>query len=293
MAVIRTEGLTKYYGRARGILDLNLEVKAGEVFGFLGPNGAGKTTTIRIFLDLLRPTRGTALVLGMVPSRNSLAIRRRVGYLAGDVEHYGNLRGGDQLRYLAALRGGVDWSRVRALADRFILDLSRPIRSLSRGNRQKLSLVQAFMHRPELLILDEPTSGLDPLLQQEFRQLIRETAANGATVFLSSHIMQEVEALCDRVAIVREGKLTAVETIAGLRGRALRRVRVRFADPPPGVFPDLAGISGIQLDRNVLTAMLQGSPDQLIRRLAQCRVEDLVVEEPELEEVFMALYGGI
>jgi ABC-2 type transport system ATP-binding protein len=186
----------------------------------------------------------------------------------------------------------VDWTRVLALAERFALDLSRPIRTLSRGNKQKLSLVQAFMHRPELLILDEPTSGLDPLLQQEFRQLVKETTADGATVFLSSHIMGEVEALCDRVAIIREGKLAAVETIADLRGRVLRRVRVRFADLSPDAFTAIAGLSGVRWDGPVVTAMLRGSPDQLIRALAQCRVEDLVVEEPELEEVFIALYGG-
>ncbi|MCH7706430.1 MAG: ABC transporter ATP-binding protein, partial [Chloroflexi bacterium] len=200
--VILTEGLTKSYGKSRGIVDLNLEVRAGEVFGFLGPNGSGKTTTMRLLLDFIRPTRGRAEVFGLDVRTESMEIRRRVGYLPGDLAMYENLTGRELLTYFANLQGGVSWSYTEALAERLGLDLSRPIRTLSTGNKQKVGLVQAFMHQPELLVVDEPTSGLDPLVRQEFYRIVQEAKAEGQTVFLSSHILAEVERIADRVGII-------------------------------------------------------------------------------------------
>ena len=210
--IIHTEGLTKSYGKNRGVIDVSLDVRPGEVFGFLGPNGAGKTTTIRTLLDFIRPNSGVAKVFGMDAHRQSREIRRRIGYLPGDLALYEKLKGAEMLRYMGNLRGGVEWDHVRELAERLHSDLSRPIRTLSQGNRQKIGLIQALMHKPELLILDEPTNGLDPLIQQVFYRLISEV--EGQTVFLSSHNLPEVERVCDRVGIIREGRLIAVEEVS-------------------------------------------------------------------------------
>ena len=220
--VIHTEGLSKYYGKALGVLDLDLDVPQGQVFGYLGPNGAGKTTTIRMLLDLIRPTSGTVRVLGLDVRRHSQAVRRRVGYLPGDLVLYQNLTGRELLDYAASLRGGVDWRVVERLADRLECDLARRIGDLSQGNRQKVGIIHAFMHGPELLVLDEPTMGLDPLMQQVFNQLVREARDEGRTVFLSSHILPEVEQLCDWVGIIRGGRLITVEQVEAMKERAIR-----------------------------------------------------------------------
>ena len=204
---MRTSRLTKDYGMGRGLFELDLQVEPGEIFGFLGPNGAGKTTTIRLLMGLIRPTAGSAFVFGLDCTRDAVAVKRKVGYLPGDVPDFGSLRGGEVVAYLGGMRGGVDRDRVRTLARRFNLDLGRRFREYSTGNKQKLGIVLAFMHRPELLILDEPTAGLDPLHRQEFYRLLRESRIDGATVFLSSHVLSEVEQVCDRVAIVRAGRL--------------------------------------------------------------------------------------
>ncbi|HET8682181.1 MAG TPA: ABC transporter ATP-binding protein, partial [Micromonosporaceae bacterium] len=217
---IRTEGLVKTYGRNRGLAGLDLAVRTGEVYGFLGPNGAGKTTTIRVLLDLIRPTAGQARVLGLDPRADGVALRRRLGYLAGDFLVNGRQSARELLTYLGNLRGGVPRSAIDALAERLDLDTTRQIAGLSRGNRQKVGLVQAFMHTPELLVLDEPTTGLDPLLQQEFVAMVREARAAGQTVFMSSHVMSEVQQTADRVGIIREGRLVAVEQVEQLRERA-------------------------------------------------------------------------
>ncbi len=230
-SVVHTQELTKYYGKRRGIIGVNLDVRPGEVFGYLGPNGAGKTTTIRTLLGLLRPSSGSAAVLGHDIVRHSLEIRRSIGYLPGELTTYDNMTGADFVRHLGHLRGGVEWAFVEQLADRLDCDLSPRIRSLSHGNRQKLGLIQAFMGRPSLLILDEPTMGLDPLMQQEFYRLLAEVRQDGRTVFLSSHIMPEVERVCDRVAIIREGSVVTVEDVATLKSRALRRLEIHFAEP--------------------------------------------------------------
>ncbi|MGZ4312804.1 MAG: ABC transporter ATP-binding protein, partial [Solirubrobacteraceae bacterium] len=228
---IATRGLSKDFGDGRGLFDLDLEVERGEIFGFLGPNGAGKSTTMRLLLDLIRPTAGSATVLGLATRGASLEIRRRVGFLAGDFGLYPRLTGTAVLDYLAELRGGVDRRQRDALAERFDADLHRPIRELSTGNRQKLGLIQAFMHDPELLILDEPIAGLDPLVQQSFHALLAEVSARGTTIFLSSHTLSEVERVTHRLAILREGRLVVVDSLENLRRVAVQRLEIEFAAP--------------------------------------------------------------
>ena len=295
---ILTERLTKSYGRsrARGIVGLDLEVRPGEVFGFLGPNGAGKTTTIRVLLDLIRPTSGRALVLGRDSRRETLAIQARSGYLPGELSLYPNLTGRETLRYLASLRGGVDWDYVAELSERLDCDLERKVADLSSGNRRKVGLIQAFMHKPELLILDEPTSGLDPLVQHEFNQLLDEARSNGQTVFLSSHVLPEVQRVCDRVAFIREGELVAVEDVAELMGKAVRQIEVVFAEPvAPSVFEGVPGVVSVSTDGEdavTLRLTVTGSLDPVVKRLSAYPVLDLISQLPDLEDVFMTFYAG-
>jgi ABC-2 type transport system ATP-binding protein len=291
-AAIRTEHLTKYYGRSRGIVDVDLEVRSGEIFGFLGPNGAGKTTTIRLLLDLIRPTRGRAEALGLDSRRDRIEIHRRVTYLPGEVALYGNLTGLQLLEYLGSLRGGFDRAEVDRLAERLQLDPTVRIKSLSRGNRQKVGLVAALMGRPDLLILDEPTIGLDPFVQLEFERLAREAQLEGRTVFISSHILPEVEHLCDRVGIIREGRLLAVEAVADLKARALRRLRIDFDGPvDPSVFGGLPGVRDVRVSNGTLTCTVMGSLDALVKTAARYEVRDVRSEETSLEEIFLAYYG--
>ena len=230
---IRIAHLTKDYGHEHGVFDLDLDVRRGEILGFLGPNGAGKSTTMRLLLDLIKPTSGSATLLGLDSRADSLEIRRRVGFLPGELALYPMLSGAEMLDYLAELRGGVDREVRDALAERFDADLGRRIRDLSTGNRQKLGLIQAFMHEPELLILDEPIAGLDPLVQQSFHALLREVAAQGRTVFLSSHTLSEVERVADRVAMLRRGRLVLVDSLAGLREVAVQRLEIEFGGDAP------------------------------------------------------------
>ena len=247
--VIETDRLCKRYGNARGIEDLTLTVERGEVFGFLGPNGAGKTTTIRTLLDLLHPTSGSARIFGLDSRRDSLTIRARLGNLPGEFAYDDRMTGRELLDLLAALRGIADGDRVHALAERFEANLDRPLRELSRGNRQKIGLIQALFHDPELLVLDEPTTGLDPLMQEEFLAVVVEHRERGGTVFLSSHDLDEVERVCDRVAIIREGRLIAVEKVEEMRGRAYRHVTVRFGDRvDPAQFAGVAGVQDVTRD---------------------------------------------
>jgi ABC-2 type transport system ATP-binding protein len=291
--IVRTERLTKYYGEQVGIDDVSIEVEPGEVFGFLGPNGAGKTTAIRLLLDLIRPTSGRAEVLGLDAQRHSLEVRRRTGYLPGELTLYSNMTGGELLRHFAALRPGVDWRLVNELAERLSSDLERPIGTLSQGNKRKVGLIQAFMHRPELLILDEPTAGLDPLIQHEFLRLIVEASQQGQTVFLSSHNLTEVERVCHRVGMIRGGRLIAVENIADLKARALRRLEIRFAEPVPAAeFESLPGIQDASVDGEVVRCTVTGPLDAVIKAAARFEVVDLISQEPNLEEIFMALYSG-
>jgi ABC-2 type transport system ATP-binding protein len=288
---IFTQGLTKMYGRARGLSGLDLSVEVGEVYGFLGPNGAGKTTTIRLLLDLIRPTSGQALVLGADPRLDGVSIRRRVGYLAGDFTVDGRQTGTQLLSYLGYLRGGVPATRIDELCQRLSLDPSRRIKDLSRGNRQKVGVVQAFMHTPELLILDEPTSGLDPFLQQEFIAMVKEAKAMGQTIFMSSHVLGEVQNSADRVGIIREGRLIAVEHVEKLRERALRRVEIVFLDHiEPGEFNALPGVSEVTTDGSTLKCRLDGRADALIKAAAKHTVVSFLAEEPDLEELFFHYY---
>ena len=291
--VIAIEALEKSYGRTRALAGLDLEVRAGEVFGFLGVNGAGKTTTIRIVLDLIRPTAGTVRVLGLDPRRRGVELRRRLGYLEGDFTVDGRQTGRELLTYLGHLRGGVPAADVTDLADRLHLDVSRPIGTLSKGNRQKVGLVQAFMHRPELLVLDEPTAGLDPFLQKEFTAMAREVVAQGRTVFMSSHVMSEVQKVSDRVGIIREGRLASVDTVESLRASATRRVEAVLADPVAAeVFARVPGVSEVDVDGTVLRCRLDGPADALVKALSAHEVVSLTSEEPDLEEVFFDRYAG-
>jgi ABC-2 type transport system ATP-binding protein len=284
--------LTKRYGQARGIESVDLQVARGEVFGFLGPNGAGKTTFIRTILDLLHPTSGRATVLGLDSRADSMAIRRRVGYLPGELALWPGETVRSVLMHLARLRGGVPQESVDALADRVDLTLDRKIRDLSKGNRQKIGLVQAFMHHPELLILDEPTSGLDPLLRREFRTMVLERAAAGVTVFLSSHVLSEVEHTATRVAVLREGRVVTIEDVAALKARALRRFEVTFERPVD--IDELSAVDGVDVDAahgNVVELTVTGSVDPLIKTLAEYDVVNLVSHEPDLEQIVLSYYG--
>ncbi|WP_299445977.1 ABC transporter ATP-binding protein [uncultured Phycicoccus sp.] len=292
-AVILTRGLEKTYGRTQALAGLDLEVRAGEVFGFLGVNGAGKTTTIRILLDLIRPTAGSVRVLGLDPRREGVALRRRLGYLEGEFSVEGRQTGHELLTHLGHLRGGVPSARITDLADRLQLDLTRPIGTLSKGNRQKVGLIQAFMHEPELLVLDEPTAGLDPFLQQEFVAMARAVVEQGRTVFMSSHVMSEVQKSADRVGIIRDGRLSGVDTVDSLRASAIRQVEVVFAARARTAdFVGLPGVSDVRADGAVLHCRLEGPADALVKALAAHDVLSLTSEEPDLEDVFFDRYSG-
>jgi ABC-2 type transport system ATP-binding protein len=291
-SIIRTEQLTKRYGASRGIIDVDLEVQAGEVFGFLGPNGAGKTTTIRTMLDLIRPTSGRAFVFDIESTADPVAIHRRVGYIPGEFALYDRLTGRQTLDYFANLRGGVDVAYQRSLIDRFELDAGKRFKEYSKGNKQKVGVIAALQHRPELLILDEPTTGLDPLVQQTFFETLREAVDDGATVFLSSHILSEVEKSCQRVAIIRDGRLTKVGTVGSLRDLAHHQVELRFAgEVPADEFRVLPGVSDLVADDHVIRMRVAGAITPVVRAAAQYELLDFVSREPSLEETFLAEYG--
>jgi len=290
-SVIETSGLSKDYGSGRGLFGLDLEVRAGEVFGFLGPNGAGKSTTLRLLLDLIKPTAGAARVLGLDTARDSLEIRRRVGFLPGDLALYPKLTGRVVLEYLADLRGGVD-RRVRdSLVERFDAELDRPVRELSTGNRQKLGLVQAFMHQPELLILDEPIAGLDPLVQKSFHTLLAEVSAEGRTVLLSSHTLSEVERVTNRLAILRRGRLVVVDSVENLRRVAVQRLEIEFAAPVAAdEFGGLPEVTEARADDRTVTVSFQGSADNVVKAAAKHEVAAIRPREDELEDIFLRYY---
>ena len=289
--VIAASGLSKDYGSGRGLFGLDMEVGAGEIFGFLGPNGAGKSTTMRLLLDLIRPTSGSARVLGLDTRADSVEIRRRIGFLPGDLALYPKLTGRAVLDYLAQLRGGVD-PRVRdSLAERFDADLDRPVRQLSTGNRQKLGLIQAFMHEPELLILDEPIAGLDPLVQQSFHELLREVSAEGRTVFLSSHTLSEVERVTQRLAILRRGRLVVVDSLENLRKVAVQRIEIEFGEHVPAEeFRALPGVKEVEATELSLTVSFEGSADAVIKAAAAHEVRAIRPHEDDLEDIFLRYY---
>ncbi|MEY2441640.1 MAG: beta-exotoxin transport system ATP-binding protein [bacterium] len=291
-AVIETDRLTKRYDDARGIEEISLSVSRGEVFGFLGPNGAGKTTTIRTLLDLLHPTSGSAHLFGLDSRRDSLAIRARLGNLPGDFACDPRHTGREIVTLFAALRGLPGLGRAAELAERFHADLDRPVGHLSRGNRQKIGLIQALFHSPELLILDEPTGGLDPLMQEEFHEVIAEERERGTTVLLSSHDLDEVERLCDRVAIIREGRLVAVEHVADLTRRRFRHVSVELAEAVDGA--ELSALSGVRdLETDGCKARFgvdAGFLDAVVKTIARHEIVDLELAHPSLEEIFLTYY---
>jgi ABC-2 type transport system ATP-binding protein len=287
---IRTEDLTKSYGSTDALVSLDLEVAQGDVLGYLGPNGAGKTTTIRTMLDLLRPTMGNASLLGLDSHRDVLEIHRRVGYLPGDFSAYRRMTGRAYLQFFAALRG-LGPSSFEGLADRLACDLEPRISSLSHGNVQKLGLIQALMHEPDLLILDEPTQGLDPLVQREFHDLVLETSARGGTVFLSSHVLPEVERTCDRIGIIDDGRLIDVEDVGDLQAKVVRVVEFHFTHPVPSdAFANVPGVTDLEVHSDVMRCTVRGPVDALLKAVARFEVVDLQSRQPGLEELFLEYY---
>jgi ABC-2 type transport system ATP-binding protein len=294
VTAIRTSRLTKDYGTGRGLFDLDLEVSPQEVFGYLGPNGAGKTTTIRCLMGMIRPSSGTAHIFGLDCRRDSVAVKRQVGYMPGDIPQFGSLRGKEVVAYLGGMRGGVDPKMVRSIAERFDLDLNRRFREYSTGNKRKLGILLAFMHRPQLLILDEPTSGLDPLNQQEFYALLREARDGGAAAFLSSHVLSEVEHICDRVGILRAGRLVNVAQLEELHHIRAHRVKLEFApgtSVPEAAIRSAAGVENVTVDGQRISCTVRGSFGPLFEAIRNARVTDLVSTEPSLEEIFLSYYS--
>ena len=291
---IETAGLTKYYGDTPGIVDLDLVVDVGEVFGFIGPNGAGKTTTIRLLLNFLYPTSGAGSIFGMDIVEDSVSIRRRVGYLPGDLALYPSMTGREFLLFFSKLRGIDSAAATRRLAERFDLDLDRRIKEYSKGNRQKVGVVNAFMHEPELLILDEPTAGLDPLMQQEFAELVGEVRGEARTVFLSSHYLPEVERVADRVGIVRRGHLIAVDTLEGFRSKVQSNLSIEFGSPvDPATMAGIDGVTVIDTYKGgtVLRMSVAGSQRAVLQAVAAMDVRTITSAEADLDDVFLSYYG--
>jgi ABC-2 type transport system ATP-binding protein len=291
-SAIQTVGLTKDYGTGRGLFDLDLEVPEGQVFGYLGPNGAGKTTTIRLLMGLIRPTRGSASIFGLDCQSQAVDVKRHVGYVPGEPPQFGALRGREVIAYLGAMAGGVDHAYVKQLCDRLQLDLSLRFREYSSGNKKKLLLVIAFMHRPKLLVLDEPTGGLDPLNQQEFYAMVREARRDGGTVFLSSHVLSEVEHVCDRVGIIRAGRLVRVASLEELHQIRMHRVEIEFAgDVPVEAISRAAGVDGVTAENHRVRCFVRGSFEPLMTAIAGAHVVNLSSHEPSLEDTFLEYYA--
>jgi ABC-2 type transport system ATP-binding protein len=300
-AAVSTRGLTKRYGSTPALHGIDLDIPRGSVFGMIGPNGAGKTTTMRLLLDIIRPTAGEIRVLGEDPRAGSAGLRRRVGYLPGELHLEARVRGRELLAHYAEISGAVRPGVVDSLAQRLGLDLGRPVRSLSKGNKQKLGLIQAFMHEPELLVLDEPTSGLDPLVQQEFHAMLHEAKANGQTVFLSSHVLSEVQQTAHEIAILKAGRIVKLSTVDALRENAVRRVRLVVAEADAAAaratLDAVPGVAGVAAATNgpgtvALSATLDAHVDAFVKAVARLDVVDLTMEEPDLEEMVLAYYGA-
>jgi len=294
--IIQTVDLTMAYdsrkSSKKALDQLNLTVQPGEIFGYLGPNGAGKTTTIRLLLDLIRPTGGHASILGLDVQQHSVELHRRIGYLPGELSLWDNLTARQVIPYIGRLRGGLDMKYVQTLAERLEFDMNKQVRSYSSGNKRKLGLIVALMNKPEVVILDEPTNGLDPLMQQIFLQLMREVRQEGRTVFLSSHILNEVQEICDRVAILRSGQLKEVKTVSELTHTDFRWVTIQFQEPPPvDKLSAVRGATGMTVTGNGVKLRLTGDFDPLIRAIAERYIVDIEVQEPTLEEIFLTYYG--
>lgn len=291
MDAIRTNSLTKYYGRARGITDMNLTVEQGDFFGFIGPNGAGKSTTIRILLGLTAPSSGSAQVLGMDISRQKETILSHVGYMPSEASFYRNMRVRDVIKFSADLRRKDCRAEAQTLCERLELDVNRKIHELSLGNRKKVSIVCALQHMPRLCILDEPTSGLDPLMQREFYAILEERSKNGATIFVSSHILSEVQRYCRHAAIIREGRLLALDSTKNLGHTDTKRVRLRGAGRISDRLSSLLNLKDLQIDGDSVSFLYSGSLKELLNTLAALPLSDASITEPDLEEIFMHYYG--
>jgi ABC-2 type transport system ATP-binding protein len=292
-APIKTEGLTKHYKDVKALVDLDLEVSPGEVFGFLGPNGAGKTTTIRSLLHFIFPTSGNASILGLDVATQAVEIRSRIGYMPSEYSLYPKLTGAENLTYIANLRGGVDEGFVNTLAERLEADLTRKVSDLSTGNKQKVALIQAFMNKPELIILDEPSTGLDPLMQQELQTMITEVRDDGRTVFLSSHSLAEVERVADRVGILRHGHLVVVERVDALKRKAIRRIDLEFDGPVEATdFQGIQGVRSAEARGNSVVVSFEGSVNALLRAALDHNVVNVNSREADLEQIFLAYYHG-
>lgn len=289
--VITTEKMTKFYGKNRGVIDLDLEVKQGEIFGFLGPNGAGKTTTIRLLLNLIHPTSGHARVFGLDSRRDSLEIRRRLGYIPGDVVLYDGMTGSEYLALMGSFHSGHNGHRLKELQERLDLDLSRQTRAYSKGMKQKLAIIQAFMNDPELLVLDEPTMGLDPLMQHLFYDLLLNEKKRGKTIFLSSHIIPEVERVCDRVGIVRDGRLVSIEQVADLKHKKVRRMELTLTRELSREKLKLEGVEILSIKGKQIELRVSGNIPTLLRQLCKLPIEDMAFPEAALEDIFMEFYG--
>jgi ABC-2 type transport system ATP-binding protein len=292
-AIIQTNQLTKSYGKSRGIIDVTFDIREGEVFGFLGPNGAGKTTTMRTLMGLLRPNSGSASITGLDCWNQSTELKKQVGYLPGEFAFDPGMRGAQIIEYLGHLRGGVDQAYLRTLVERLGFDPSKRFREYSHGNKQKLGLVQAFMHKPRVFILDEPTSGLDPLNQQEFYQMVAEVRTQGRTIFLSSHILPEVEHTCDRVAIIREGRLVTTDHVSALKTIHQRDVEITFAGPASVEwFKQISGVTKVEqeADERTLQLVVQGDLAEIIQIAGQHGATNIATHEPSLEEAFLRFY---
>lgn len=290
MKAIETKKLTKYYGKVVGAKNLDLEVNEGEIFGFIGPNGAGKTTTIRLLLDLIRPSRGSAKIFGRDVNTESANIKKDIGYLPGEVFLADNLHGHDCLMYYKGFKENIDESYVKSLVSRFDLDLKKRIRDYSKGNKQKLAIVLAFMHRPKLLILDEPTSGLDPMNQQEVYKLLAEVKKEGATAFISTHILSETEKVCDRVGIIKDGNLIKIENIEDFKRKNIRQVFIEIDSTMPITALSKYGASKIEKIAGGYSLITQGKIGPLLKEIAKSNVIDVKIKEPSLEEIFFHYY---
>jgi len=286
--------LSKHYGKERGISNINLEVYSGETFGFLGPNGAGKTTTIRTILNFIKPSAGSVEILGLDSIKDSIEIHKNIGYLPGELELFNQMTGKDFLTFMANLRGGVDWDFVEEMISNLNAQVNKPIGSLSHGNKQKLGLIQAFMHNPDILILDEPTNGLDPLVQEEFHKMLKSVKDSDKTVFLSSHVMSEVEEICDRVGIIRQGELITVEKIEDLKAKKLQSIEVHFASSvSDNIFEKLPNVSDVEINGNVAKVKVSGDNiDLFIKSIANHKVTKIIAPEPNLEEIFLSYFKG-
>ena len=292
-SAIRMAGLSKDYGSGHGLFDLDMEIAEGEILGYLGPNGSGKSTTIRLLMGMIRPTRGTAAVFGLDSQRQAVEVKRLVGYVPGELPQFGGLRGAEIVGFFAGRRGGVDDATVRAICERLDLDLGRKFREYSRGNKQKLAILLGLMHQPRLLILDEPTGGLDPLNQQAFYELVREAQRGGATAFLSSHILSEVERTCTRIGILREGRLVRVAALAELHHIRFHHLEIGFeGDVPADRVRAAPGVERVEIEGQTIRCIVKGSFDPLVKALQGATVTILNSHEPSLEEAFLGYYGS-